>query len=154
MDCNSNQRGAGMRRQQMQVPPYINTDCGCGGSAMTPYMAMPDRPQQQMGTSQPRTSQPRMSQPRMSQERMPQERMPQQNMSCSQGMVQPAVSSGQNACSRCGMMMSSPDMGGMPVAMAYTPWQQWSQTYPIEKGFTRGTIFPELDLPFVMGRCR
>lgn len=42
----------------------------------------------------------------------------------------------------------------MPVAMGYVPWQQWRQTYPLDKGLERGTIFPELDLPFVMGRCR
>lgn len=42
----------------------------------------------------------------------------------------------------------------MPVAMAYTPMQRWNQVYDKERGLTRGTIFPELDLPFVMGRCR
>ena len=42
----------------------------------------------------------------------------------------------------------------MPVAMAYTPIQRWNQVYDKERGLTRGTIFPELDLPFVMGRCR
>ncbi len=41
-----------------------------------------------------------------------------------------------------------------PVAMAYVPWQQWQQTYSLEKGFERGTIFPDLDLTFNMGRCR
>ena len=43
---------------------------------------------------------------------------------------------------------------GMPIAMAYVPWQKWKQTYSLEQGISRGTIFPELDLPFVMGRCR
>lgn len=36
-----------------------------------------------------------------------------------------------------------------PVAMAYVPWQQFGETYPFEHGFHRGTIFPELDLPFL-----
>ena len=40
-----------------------------------------------------------------------------------------------------------------PIAMGYVPMQQWRQTYSIDDGFMRGTIFPELDLPFVMGRC-
>ena len=40
-----------------------------------------------------------------------------------------------------------------PVGMGYIPWQQWQQTYPLEQGFNRGTIFPDLDLPFMMGRC-
>lgn len=45
-------------------------------------------------------------------------------------------------------------MIGMPIGMGYVPWQRWGQTYPLSQGFQRGTIFPELDLPFVMGRCR
>ena len=36
----------------------------------------------------------------------------------------------------------------MALAMAYVPWQRWKDTYPLEEGFHRGTIFPELDLPF------
>jgi hypothetical protein len=45
------------------------------------------------------------------------------------------------------------DLSTYPIAMAYVPMQQWSQTYPLSQGFTQGTIFPELDLPFMMGRC-
>ena len=40
-----------------------------------------------------------------------------------------------------------------PIAMAYVPWQQWGQTYTPEQGLRQGTIFPDLDYPFVMGRC-
>jgi len=46
------------------------------------------------------------------------------------------------------------NMSGMPIGMGYVPWQRWGQTYPVPQGFERGTIFPELDMPFVMGRCR
>lgn len=45
-------------------------------------------------------------------------------------------------------------MDQYPVAMAYVPWQRWQQVYPVEQAFCRGTIFPDLDKPFVMGRCR
>lgn len=38
-----------------------------------------------------------------------------------------------------------------PLAMAYVPMQQWGETYSIENGFCRGTVFPELDLPFSPG---
>ncbi len=38
-----------------------------------------------------------------------------------------------------------------PLAMAYVPCQQWGETYNIENGFERGTVFPELDLPFSPG---
>lgn len=34
-------------------------------------------------------------------------------------------------------------------AMAYVPFQQWSQVYTAEKGLCTGTLFPCLDLPFV-----
>ncbi len=39
-------------------------------------------------------------------------------------------------------------LGSLPIAMAYTPMQQWKTTYSLEKGLSQGTIFPELDLPF------
>lgn len=43
---------------------------------------------------------------------------------------------------------------GMPLAMAYVPWQNWKRIYEIEKAFCRGTIFEELDKPFHgMGGC-
>ncbi|PWL73028.1 MAG: hypothetical protein DBY25_01280 [Clostridiales bacterium] len=32
--------------------------------------------------------------------------------------------------------------------MAYVPRQTWKTTYPVEEALERGTIFPELDLPF------
>lgn len=41
-----------------------------------------------------------------------------------------------------------------PVGMGYVPMQPWQTPYPLERAFMRGTIFPALDLPFVMGRCR
>lgn len=40
-----------------------------------------------------------------------------------------------------------------PVAMAYVPYQQWCDVYTPEEGLSRGTIFPELDLPFSGGDC-
>ena len=38
-----------------------------------------------------------------------------------------------------------------PVAMAYVPWQRLEKMYPPETALHRGTLFPELDKPF-MGR--
>lgn len=35
-----------------------------------------------------------------------------------------------------------------PPGMAYVPFQQWGTTYDAEKGWCRGTVFPELDMPF------
>jgi len=39
----------------------------------------------------------------------------------------------------------------MPIGMAYVPWQHWHEIYDIEKGFRVGTIFPDLNKPY-MGR--
>lgn len=41
-----------------------------------------------------------------------------------------------------------------PVGMGYVPMQPWQTPYPMGQGFMRGTIFPALDYPFEMGRCR
>ena len=44
---------------------------------------------------------------------------------------------------------------GMPLAMAYVPWQNWQNIYDAEKGFCYGTIFQELNLPFLgVGGCQ
>jgi hypothetical protein len=60
-----------------------------------------------------------------------------------QPSVKPApVSDCNTACSQ------SETRQPMALAMAYVPWQRWQETYPLEEGFHRGTIFPELDLPF------
>lgn len=39
------------------------------------------------------------------------------------------------------------------VGMAYVPWQQFGPLYEIDKGFMTGTIFPELDKPFLGRRA-
>lgn len=39
-----------------------------------------------------------------------------------------------------------------PIAMSYVPWQHFHKIYEnLEEGFGQGTIFPELNKPF-MGR--
>jgi len=41
------------------------------------------------------------------------------------------------------------------LAMSYVPMQQWRKLYEPEDSFGRGTIFEELDLPFMgKGNCR
>lgn len=37
----------------------------------------------------------------------------------------------------------------MSLAMAYVPWQNWRDVYDAEKGFHHGTIFQELNKPFL-----
>ena len=45
---------------------------------------------------------------------------------------------------------------GLALAIAYVPWQYWDQTYDLEKALQCGTIFSELNKPFLgkRGGCR
>lgn len=47
--------------------------------------------------------------------------------------------------------VSSPFEGcvGYPIAMAYVPVQKWQNIYKAETALMRGTVFPELYLPFL-----
>lgn len=38
---------------------------------------------------------------------------------------------------------------GYPLAMVYSPIQAFQGLYALEDGFDRGTVFEELDLPFL-----
>ena len=42
----------------------------------------------------------------------------------------------------------------LPLAMSYVPFQKWTKTYALDKALQRGTLFPELDLPFKGGMCK
>ena len=37
----------------------------------------------------------------------------------------------------------------MPIGMCYVPYQEWKEVYGAEVALERGTIFPELDKPFI-----
>lgn len=40
-----------------------------------------------------------------------------------------------------------------PIGMAYVPWQKFKDIYEPEKGLNAGTIFAELDKPFLGRRA-
>ncbi len=40
---------------------------------------------------------------------------------------------------------------GMPIAMAYVPWQHFKKAYEPQRALMAGTIFPDLDKP-LLGR--
>lgn len=45
-------------------------------------------------------------------------------------------------------------LNNLPTAMAYVPWQEFKDLYSAEKALCRGTIFEELDKPFLgKGGC-
>lgn len=60
-----------------------------------------------------------------------------------------------NNCNRQGMQMYnpcpgiSPSMIREPVAMAYVPWQYFHEVYEPDQALRCGTIFPELNKPFL-----
>lgn len=72
--------------------------------------------------------------------RQKRENAPQQRTQTSTAMT--AAATCDTACSQ------TETRQPMMLAMAYVPWQRWQETYPLEEGLHRGTIFPELDLPF------
>lgn len=37
----------------------------------------------------------------------------------------------------------------VPLGMAYVPFQKWRMLYEEDVGFERGTVFKELDKPFI-----
>ena len=58
--------------------------------------------------------------------------------------------------SRCGCGSDTPDsrwgLKGYPLAMVYVPYQEWCGLYDMHTGLEKGTIFKELDLPFLGGK--
>ena len=57
----------------------------------------------------------------------------------------------------CNCRMDGCDIGTehvdkMAPGMSYVPWQKWEDIYCMEKALERGTIFEQLDKPF-MGGC-
>ena len=49
---------------------------------------------------------------------------------------------------------ASDPLAGMPVGMAYVPWQCFHETFEVDKALQCGTIFPELSKPFLgKGGC-
>ncbi len=42
---------------------------------------------------------------------------------------------------------------GVPLAMSYVRMQEFENLYTPEEGFSQGTVFCELDKPFMRGGC-
>ncbi len=42
----------------------------------------------------------------------------------------------------------------MTIAMAYVPWQRFKMYENLEDAYQVGTIFPELNKPFLGRRCK
>lgn len=50
---------------------------------------------------------------------------------------------------RCIRESEPEDMTTKSLAMAYVPFQKWQKLYSPEVAFKRGTLFSELDKPFI-----
>ncbi len=44
-------------------------------------------------------------------------------------------------------------LAGLPIAMAYVPWQSYGNIYSMQQALRNGTMFQELDLEFAGRRC-
>lgn len=166
MDCSNNKEKPLPCRVQMPMPPCMDTNCSCGSGAE------PLRPMNQGAchtAGEARTQRVNNAEnDRVQYHHEWQNTMTPSvtNMNGWQNTMTPSVTNmneWQNAMMPSAVNMNevlgsekadSFQVSRMPIAMAYVPWQKWCQTYPMEQGFQRGTIFPELDFPFVMGRCR
>ena len=51
------------------------------------------------------------------------------------------------------MLSPDQDQQQQVLAMAYVPWQHLHTVYEPEYALERGTLFPELDKPFLAGGC-
>lgn len=60
--------------------------------------------------------------------------------------------SGNVPLEKCPEMVNDP-LEGMPLAMAYVPWQKFCNLYDECEAIYKGTIFRELDLHFYGMRC-
>lgn len=56
---------------------------------------------------------------------------------------------GQTTSNYDGSVSSFPN--NTPLGMAYVPFQKWENVYELNDAFPKGTLFPELDFPFMRG---
>ncbi len=181
MNPNNNQRCGCPCRPQIPAPPCMNTDCGCGRCSNMPMPPSPCMPPQQPACNmapptvhlhvacQDSAPQPMPAKASSAGVGSASQQIPGNSGNSLSGQqtfppaMQPSSAPGHShnpaSVTSCGCGSGNPivpdaDLGRMPIGMGYVPWQTWGQTYPMEQGFVRGTLFPDLDLPFLMGRCR
>lgn len=56
----------------------------------------------------------------------------------------------RSSCCRSNTFLAGQDF---PVAMAYVPWTEFMGLYELERGLNAGTIFADLDKPFLGRRA-
>lgn len=53
----------------------------------------------------------------------------------------------------CGCMSPDGKEKNLSLGMAYVPVQKFQNIYPEEEGFQKGTLFSQLNFPFLMTKC-
>jgi hypothetical protein len=53
-----------------------------------------------------------------------------------------------------GCIINIAPVDSMAPGMSYVPWQKWQDVYDMEKGCARGTIFGQLDKPYIGRGCK
>lgn len=148
MDYSNNRCGC-MQRPHLPEPPHTNTGSSCG-----PVNQCMAGNSCGCSGSRPTTSSCGCAAQRSMQPDMPRQQMPAQNMNSAPSADRPSCSLRQPDMGNTSGNTGTDCLSNLSIAMAYVPMQRWNQVYDMSRGLTRGTIFPELDLPFVMGRCR
>ena len=75
---------------------------------------------------------------------------PVQSSSCCNNAVAGGIIVGGCADAGCNMETTLRDY---PIAMAYVPWQDYGNIYPLQQALRNGTMFQELNLDFAGRRC-
>ena len=72
-----------------------------------------------------------------------------QTVPCCSDVIGGGIIIGQerNACNK------ETTLSGLPIAMAYVPWQAYCNLYSQSQALRNGTLFQELDLDFAGRRC-
>ncbi len=76
------------------------------------------------------------------------------NNSCGYPLQRQTRQAGYDCDCSCSYSTMSAFPEKTPLAMAYVPFQGRIEAYPCEKALSRGTLFPCLDKPFLMGCCK
>ena len=62
---------------------------------------------------------------------------------------QPCAQAKAQYADACTLNLGNQPLDQLPLAMAYVPMQSWTTTYELDTALEKGTIFPDLDLPFL-----
>lgn len=70
------------------------------------------------------------------------------------GMTSPCSCHNHNQPSQTCHQEHGHHFSDFPIGMGYVPWQTWRNIYEPDKALMQGTIFAELDKPFLGARMR